>query len=285
MPPETSKRPLVAQRWKRQALVSAALLTLLGSCMGPSAWHNWKAKQQRERAYAMWQERCKKSGEFIHKTVENVEGVYLVNVRTTTNFGEQFELDDPYGHDSTDERYIQNFLRGYHHQRPRETPPGRDETPRIGYDFVEAFDPTDGKLYRFKGRVDQPWLRDKSYGEWVREFVLDRTAITQRTARYGVKFEDISTHEEREHWIAGSSLKVIDLQTQEVIAERIGYMVDWAQGNRSGRRSPWLFAADNACPSFVPPHLVNQGSYGSQSQAGQTLVFTEKVLKPSHREQ
>lgn len=50
--------------------------------------------------------------------------------------------------------------------------------------------------------------------------------------------------------VEGSSLRVLDLQTNEVIAERIGYMMDWAQGSQAGGRSPWLFAADYACPSF-----------------------------------
>jgi hypothetical protein len=274
-----------ARRRKRLAFAAVAVLALFGSCMGPPMLRDWKAKQQRERAYAMWQERCKKSGELIRKTVDDVEGVYLVNVRTSTNFGEQFELDDPYGHDSTGDNYILNFLQGYYHQQPRTSPPAPGEPPRVGYRYVEAFDPKEGQLYRYTGRVEEPWQTNKSYLQGYTRFVLDKTPIAQRTARYGVKFEDISTHEEREHWIAGSSLKVLDLQTQEVIAERVGYMVDWAQGSRAGQRSPWLFAADNACPSFTPLHLINQGSYGSQSQAGQTLDFTEKALKPIHRDQ
>lgn len=287
MPPDTSKRPLVAQRWKRQALVSAALLALLGSCMGPSAWHDWKANQQRERAYAMWQERCKKSGEFIHKTVENVEGVYLVNVRTTANVNhgerpeDQFRLTDPYGNDSTDSEYILNFLKGFYY-REQVRPVGYPA--RIGYRYVEAIDPKEGQVYRYTGRVEEPWQTDKSYLKGYTRFVLDKAPIPQRTARYGVKFEDISTREEREHWIAGSSLKVIDLQTQEVIAERIGYMVDWAQGSRSGGRSPWLFAADHACPRFGR-HLGTLKQPASTEQGGQTLDFVEQVLKTNLREQ
>lgn len=91
--------------------------------------------------------------------------------------------------------------------------------------------------------------------------------------RYGVTYDDISTREERDFWIAGSSLKVIDLQTKEVMAERIGYMMDRGQGNTNSGRSPWLFAADNACPPF--------GSrYGAAAQTNQTEKFVESVLKP-----
>lgn len=282
---ESNTQPSSARRWKRLALIAAIALALLGSCMGPPMLRDWKTKQQRERAYAIWQERCKKSGEFIHKTVDNIEGVYLVNVRTSTNFGEQFELDDPYGHDSTGDNYILNFLQGYYHQKPKASASASEEPPRIGYNYVEAIDPKDGKLYRFTGRVEEPWQYNKSYLKGYTRFVLDRTPISNRTARYGVKFDDISTREEREYWVAGSSLKVIDLEKQEVIAERIGYMVDWAQGSRVGGRSPWLFAADTACPSFLKVSKAKSFGPASTAQAGQTLDFTEKVLKQPHREQ
>lgn len=240
---------------------------------------------QQVRAMAMWQERCKKSGEFIHRTVDGVEAVYLVNVRTheaNRNFGEQpadqFRLSDPYGHDSTDDEYVLSFIHGFY--RPEERAKFVGVPPRVGYSYVEAIDPKDGKLYRFTARVEEPWQRDKSYLKGYTRFSLDRAPIGQRTARYGVKFEDISTREERQNWIAGSSLKVINLETGEILGERVGYMVDWAQGSRAGARAPWLFAADNACPSFDrgAPSKVIQPSFSAQS--GQSLDFTEKVLIP-----
>lgn len=274
------------------AVGAFVLVAILGAYLGPGQWRSWKAQQKRELGFAMWQERCKaKSGVFIHRTVEDVEGIYLVNVRTSPehrNQGEreedQYRLSDPYGEDGTDDYYLKTFLRGFHHQRKSDGPRLATAPPRVGYDFVEAIDPKDGKIYRYTGRIDQPWLRDKSYGEWVREFVLDRTAIPQRTARYGVKFEDISTREEREHWIAGSSLKVIDLQANEVIAERVGYMVDWAQGSRAGARQPWTFAADCACPSFAKAEPLQCAARGNDHRGAPTLDFVEKSLKPITRE-
>ena len=81
-------------------------------------------------------------------------------------------------------------------------------------------------------------------------------------------YDDITTREERDVWIAGSSLRVIDLETNEVMAERIGYMMDPAQGNTSGGRAPWSYATDNACPPF------------SGGQVQQTEDFVETILKP-----
>jgi hypothetical protein len=272
----------------RKGMVCAALLVLLSACGGPKVSIQRGNTPQQERAFAMWNERCKKAGVFIHRTVENVEGIYLVNVRTESNQGDregdQFKMNDPYGNDSSDDSYLLNFLEGAYHQRPRTTPVQPWEPPRIGYRYVEAVDYRDGQLTRYTSRLIRPDLRERGVNEWHITFVLHRSPITHRTARYGVKFEDISTREEREHWIAGSSLKVIDLETQEVLGERIGYMVDWAQGSRARFRQPWTLAANDACPSFFRkpegPHR-----HGHLEQQGQTLVFVEEVLKPIRREQ
>ncbi|MBN8503550.1 MAG: hypothetical protein J0L58_03675 [Burkholderiales bacterium] len=275
----------------RSVLVASVML--LSACSsGPSTSPSISQGNtpQQLRAMAMWKERCEtKSGVFIHRTVENVEGVYLVNVRKSyehSNSGgsalDQFRLSDPYGRDATGHGYLRVFLRGSF-QLNRKEPLPAGHPPHQGYFFVEAYDPFDGKLYRFTGRIDEPWKRmpEKALPGHL-SFELDRSPIAQRTARYGVKFEDISTREERELWIAGSSLKVIDLETNEVLAERIGYMVDWAQGSRAGARQPWTFAADNACPDFrsdyPEPFRSSRDTPGFQIY--QSLRFAEKVLKP-----
>jgi hypothetical protein len=122
--------------------------------------------------------------------------------------------------------------------------------------------------------------RNPNFDLSIYAFVLDKIPATGSAPRYGVTYDDISTREEREYWIAGSSLKVIDLQTNEVFAERIGYMLDRGQGDNSGGRSPWLFAADHACPSFQRNPLRPPGS-GSSAQIRQAQVFVEKILEPN----
>jgi hypothetical protein len=65
---------------------------------------------------------------------------------------------------------------------------------------------------------------------------------------------------------------VIDLKTNEVMAERIGYMMDRDQGDESFGRAPWLFAVRNACPPF--PRTPG----GRPFVMDQTRNFVEKVL-------
>lgn len=264
----------------------ALLLTCAGACTTTPSPERVKqqaeAKSRQETAMRMWKERCAtKAGVKIHRTVDNVDGIFLMKIRPggVPNYGDQFKMDDPYGKDSTDDTYILNFLKGFYHQRT-DQPVIPGKPPREGYRYVEAIDPKDGQRYRYTGRVEEPWQTNKSYLKGYTRFVLDKAPSSGPRPRYGVTYDDISSHEEREFWIAGSSLRVIDLQTSEVIAERIGYMVDWAQGSTAGFRSPWLFAADNACPGFQwNPNIPVR--HASGEQPGQTLIFVEQVLKPS----
>lgn len=248
--------------------------------------HHWQQRQAIEaasarlaRADAMFAERCKKSGVFIHRTAENVEGVFLMKIRPKDiNFGAQYKLDDPYGRDSTGENYLKVFFSGFY-LVPVNPPPGWKR--RTGYRYVEALDPKDGKRYRYTGSIKDVTHTtsiltggDGKTTFKTKDFVLDKIPAPGAMPRYGVTYDDISTREERDYWIAGSSLKVIDLQSNEVMAERIGYMMDRGQGNTNSGRSPWLFAADHACPAF--PRDPGGHSY----QTDQTHDFVIKVLFP-----
>jgi hypothetical protein len=253
------------------AVFAVPLLIKAGDERARVAAEREAVRARHEKAEAMFQERCKKAGEFIYRTAEDVEGVFLLKIREKNDRYAQYKMDDPYGHDSTGEYYLKSFFYG------------RDKKGSFivdgpvaseGYRYVDAINQKDGQRYRYTGRIDQPWLRDKRYGEWVRDFVLDKTLAPDPTPRYGVTYDDISTREERDYWIAGSSLKVIDLETSEVMAERIGYMMDRGQGNKSGGRAPWLMAARTACPRFS----VDPG--GQTHQIDQTRKFVEKVLHP-----
>lgn len=228
-----------------------------------------------EVAAAMFQERCKISGEKIHRKVNDVEGVFLLKVRPKNeDFYDQYGYEDPYGRDLTGDGYIQTFLRGFYHVNvtlPEILPP--DFPPHIGYRYVEVYDEVDKNRYRYTGRIEHPETIDGRYSTERKIFRMDRSISVAARPRYGVTYTDISTPQEKSYWIAGSSLKIIDLDKNEVIAERIGYLFDPAQGNKSGGRMPWLWAANHSCPSFGTSHAA-------VGQLFQTETFVGKVLTP-----
>ena len=271
-----------ARRIQQLAAVLLVGLTLAAWMQAPQATEDPKARLA--KAEAMFAERCKKSGEFIHRTAENVEGIVLLRVRMRHNHGDQHQMSDPYGHDSTSDEYFKSFLVG------RDKNGWQTTTRPVatkGYRYVEALDEKDRKRYRYTGGmkvvrqmdvtakgVQMALERNPNFDLNIYDFVLNKVPAPGPAPRYGVTYDDISTHEERDYWIAGSSLRVIDLQTNEVMAERIGYMMDRGQGNTGGGRSPWLVAADHACPEFP------QGGGGHKYQVEQTRRFVEKSLKP-----
>jgi hypothetical protein len=265
-----------AKTWVTATLISAFVI---GSLSAMAMESDPKARLQ--TAEKMFAERCKKAGEFIHRTADHVEGVFLMKIRPEgMNYGDQYRMDDSYGRDLGGDAYIKSFLAGFFEANARRPDvPKPDAPPHVAYRYVEAIDPADGKRYRYTGSIKEvtktssPLVGGDGRTFKIKEFTLDRVLAPGPAPRYGVTYDDISTREERDYWIAGSSLKVIDLKTNEVMAERIGYMMDRGQGNRSGGRSPWLLAADNGCPAFAPRH-------GATAQPLQTENFVEKILAP-----
>ena len=256
-----------------KSYMALALLQLLTACAARPPVVSEKAKH----ADALFKLHCATAGETIKRTVTDVEGIFVLKGRPKKiNFSDQFLMDDPYGADLGGDAYIRSFLKATHEPSRRyaallKTPPTFGPNEPIGYDYVDMADSVNGTRYRYTAYVDQPGKTDPKFALDYFRVIQQKTPAIGQKPRYGVTYDDISTHEDRVHWIAGSSLKVIDLKTNEVIAERIGYMVDSGQGATIGGRSPWLLAASVACPAFPGRHA---------DQSGQAARFVEKVLVP-----
>jgi hypothetical protein len=240
--------------WKRKLLNAALVLLVLGMAV----WSQWRAEYRHQRKYeaakALFDERCKTAGEKIYRTAVNVEGVLLLRVRQYDDVGKSNPMMDgaATAYEFTGDDYIRSFLlfekESTHSSRGAlsEAP-----TPRPGYRFVDAIDPRDQKRYRY---TLDPSTR------------LQRREPVEASPRYGVLFEDIVNPDERKHWVAGSTVKVLDLEANETMAEFTRYVIDPGQGSREGQRTPWLFA--KGCGMNT--------SYGTHS----SRLFVDQVLKP-----
>lgn len=265
-----------------KAIALVIVLVVFGYLPVTAGWQAYQAHARLANAEAMFKARCKTAGEKIHRTAENVDGIFLMKVRPEDiNRDDQFKMDDPYGADVTGNGYLTIFLQG------KNATGSLVETDGVtrGYPYVEAIDPKDGKRYRYTGSIKVVGRKDESapniqielkrnanFDLNIHAFALDKVPAPGPTPRYGVTYDDISTREERKYWIAGSSLKVVDLQTDEVMAERVGYMMDRGQGANGGGRAPWLLAEFHACPEF--PKTPG----GHPFKGYQTRNFVEKVL-------
>ncbi|HEX5391975.1 MAG TPA: hypothetical protein VFW68_01750 [Rhodocyclaceae bacterium] len=230
----------------------------------------------------LFEEKCQTvAGEKIYRKVEDVEGVLLLKVRP--NRGDR-ELADPmwpgaaFAREAREDEFITTFLGYEHSSSPQEEPVtpnhrgyiGPTYQPRNpsnlpGYRYVDVMDEKDGKRYRYTGRWEEPWQYDKSYLKGYIKFFLDKTPATSPAPRYGVTYEDHVVPEERELGVASSTVKVIDLQTQEVLGEMTRYAWGATKPSRTNP-SPWLTAW--RCPD----HAVGTSAA--------TRKFVDQILIP-----
>lgn len=219
-------------------------------------------KERYAKAKALFDERCKTAGEKIYKTVDNVEGVLLLNIRQSDRPGIQ---DNPLWPDAAlpqeagGDDYIRNFLYWEHrdekNQRGQLSAHPRQSTSP-GYRFVDVRQ-TDGAILRYRlNHAGSPALMS--------------ALVRGKPYRYAVGFVNQVIPEDRAHWVAGTTITVTDTQTKEVIATRESYSFEPGLGSHAGGRQPWMFAV--TCPSF------------SGWDSGRTRFFVDQILKPKQGE-
>lgn len=265
---------------------------MLGLATGAFLWVGSGIADTREReatkarmtdGKALFEQKCATvAGEKIYRKVEKVEGLLLMKVRPPAGDAQWSNRDWPgaaFARETTGDSYITSFL-GFEYAS---NPAGRDDpiTPSNrgyintdrrsgglqGYRWVEVFDEKDGQRYRYSGRWEEPWQRDKNWLKGYIKFYLDKTpSPSPMPPRYGVTFEDHVIPEERNLGVASSTIKVLDLQTKEVLGELIRYA--WSPGASSRvNPSPWLTAY--RCPDHAT------------GTSGATRKFVDQVLIPA----
>lgn len=263
-----------------------ALLLSVGMLHACASQQNAVSSADREAVAAMskagkayFDKKCKTiAGEKIYRTVPDVEGLVLLKARPERS---QTQLEDPmwpgaaFNDESYGERYIKDFL-GYEHGRlpKEELAPGIYRRGYIttdirpgglpGYRYVDVMNAKDGLRYRVIGTYKEVTHTHSYDGVKFKtnDYVLDKTPTTASAPRYGVTYEDHVIPEERAIGVASSTVKVVDLATNEVLGELIRY----AWRPRGIKLTDWLTASN------CPHHAV-----GSNSA---TRKFVDQVLIP-----
>ena len=283
----------------RHICLAILLLPLVAACQGnPARTDEPKGEVQKrvEDGKAYWEEKCRTvAGEKIYRKVENVEGVLLMKVRPRAGEREWADRNWPgaaFARERWGSEYIESFLA---FERPSTGQNGalipitpenrgdvyttRDPNGLPGYRWVEVIDEKDGQRYRYTGSnrivgrkdVNAPNVkinieRNPNYDLNIYGWVLDKTPATSPPPRYGVTYEDHVIPEERYLGIASSTVKVIDLKTNEVLGEMTRYA--WSPGAPSRVNPvPWLTAY--RCPD----HAVGTDQY--------TRKFVDQILIPA----
>ena len=199
------------------------------------------------------------AGEWIYKVIENVEGVYQIRPRLPTiNYEtrDSYVMEDPYGHTAWEASRVGTLF---------------VNPPWSSYEFFERPVADDGKRVAYE--------RHSGYRTWheldgrLREIPMRVERMRAVTARYGYTWRGISREKDRDNGIAGGELIVVDLQTNEVLGLRRGYLY--------GRitRGPGLVNFD----SLTTCSMTSTGKV-SYKDVGFIFQFVSKVIKPKPTE-
>lgn len=229
-------------------------------------------------AYALFKKLCADAGDKIYRTAENVEGVRLLKVMDEKSWDVTVESGNPgsimweyaaifggrLGEKDTSEpeRYIKTFME-YNNEDWNKG--GSAPTHGSHYDYVDVLQP-DGSIVRYSGG---PF----SYSPFQkhRRTLRKHPRPPKHPARYGVTFENNVDPALRRQGIAGTTIRVIDLKTNELMGERTTYVFDSTFGN-APYDNGWLIA--KRC-SDKRAEEMNQH---------QIRYFVERVLKPKSQD-
>ncbi|MBI3349248.1 MAG: hypothetical protein HY020_18815 [Burkholderiales bacterium] len=256
------------RRGVRWLLFAAALLLAT-----PPAWE-LRARRAESEAFArelaagmaLFEERCSTAGATRRYAVGAVEGVRLTGLRAPVSDTAPTDRDWPDAglpRDRVGDEYIRAFLT-VEVQDDRTHPgwsmPGLPGTVTLaGYRFVDVAQP-DGSYRRYRT------ASESGKSDMTAELIA-----ADQAARYAVEFARIDAAGDRQHWVAGATVKVIDTQSAEVIGELTAF--SHVPPHRRARGQPdsrnWTDA--RTCPAYNDlPDL-------------RARMFTEEVLQRPRR--
>ena len=167
---------------------------------------------------------CKtEAGEFIYKTVENVEGIYMMRPRESAKNDDLMQhlyaMEDPYGlavgvRDSPQDQFVQPPVGKYQYF----------EVP-----VLQSAKTGEGQKYRRYYRDEQAHpgsqFPTSINGQFVQvPYVVAMINVPKPQSRHGYTWRGISRPHDRELGIAGGELIVLDLDRNEVLAVRRSFV-------------------------------------------------------------
>ena len=238
------------------------------SCISPLVHDHQRAQQKAAEEDAEWRKRydpakarfdqlCQNAGEKIYRTADNVDGILLLKVR------------------GDDEKYQSNR---YNPRKDQMWEDAAVESDWFRNGYIDGFLPytmrnfqsSSGYTYVDVLQKDNSIIRYS--GDW--QITLNHPFHTEPNpkfpARYAVTYENDISWENRKHWIAGTTIKIIDTKTNELMAEKTMYAFVPELGYSKYEQNPNPWGRGMRCPA------------GESEFEQRTVTFAIKVLIPSN---
>ncbi|MGM9483290.1 hypothetical protein ACS5PN_18990 [Roseateles sp. NT4] len=258
---DRSRRRIPRRRWATLALALLPLTMGLAACGERQADKEARLRGERYAiAKAVFEERCKTSGVLVKGVVKDVDGIELTKLRGEIPWGGKEYFDPMYPEaamaaEHRGDDYIKQFLMSEF--RDALHPEQRGQlAPHLTHNVQQLLPPVRG--YRFVEYVNDAGTRFRCEATWKDGESNWTTGqhqcapVASSSARYALDYEDIVDSADRELWIAGTKLKVIDKASGEVIAKLTRFVWDSGFGGSSTGRWPWSYASTSGsgdCPN------------------------------------
>ena len=227
----------------------------------------WEARQSYfKAAWGHFHKRCESAHVTYFKTVPPQDGVFIMKPAqraTSEQIKDQYWMGDPYDLPDEPESEANGLLFRQKTLLPTGSPHANQ---RGGFDYVEAPHPDKaGKFLLYKLWSPRGNVAGKPLYEMWQPMEVD-----VRQSRYGYTWDDISTQEDRHYWVAGGRLRVVDLETGEVVAERVGYVIERYFGatGPTFNQSPWsnTIGLDTTCPTRYTHRIFLSTALGTWNE-------------------
>jgi hypothetical protein len=191
-----------------------------------------------------WEALCKaEAGEFIYKTVKDVEGFLLVRPRsaeTDDAMRDKYVIEDAYG--------LREFYSTSLKARPGISFLDRSSKT---YRYVEArIILSTGERRNVRHEADISKLRDlrknKANEKWGEEDFSRIVEVAVFDSRYGVTWRGVRRERDLELGVSGGELAVVDLVSGQTLALRRGFALDPLAAKGERDRRWWL--GSSGCP-------------------------------------
>ena len=226
------------------------------------------AEKRYNEAKAVFDEQCKKAGEKIYRTVDNVDGVMLIKIawknekREFDPMWEEAAMNSISTYPHTAKKYIDTFLS---YDVDYNVPEQKYHYWTNGYKFVDVLKKNDNS------NIDENTVTRYTRVEPIKDSELNREFQPVNPARYAVTYENNVDPELRKHWVAGTTFKIIDRQTDELLAEKTFF----AFGNGYNGNAPWSRA--DICQEIS---VIKEPGTGNFITPISNFVFTVLTPKP-----
>ena len=243
-------------------------------------------KQYQAEAWAHFEKRCKEAaGERIDKVIEGEASILIMNPRqaaTTDDYADQFWMGDPWGRsgwfpEGEEINYYDILISGLKLQQVEIA----SSNPCNAKQCVDRKRFDEGLWKRREAQLESfAATRDHSPSPAERQTPIEYYVVERGqplTSRYGFRWEDTSTKDDRKYWVAGGKMQVVELASGKVIAEKTGFLIEHQFGNRN-QRMPW--SATNFNPRTTCPNPGIDPVIYKTSKEG---FFLRRVFKNPER--